>query len=105
MFKRKGLRKSRPYTEKEYAALQKDILNLMDRAKRMIKSGNKKYVNNVIKWEDEIDALEKEFKRNHIERLKQKICNPEADTIFLESLRNLERISDHAYSIVLSLIN
>ena len=93
------------YGRKELRTLFKRVLSNYGAALKAIKSGNKKYVNNVIKLEDEIDALEKEFKRNHIERLKQNICNPEADTIFVESLRNLERISDHAYSIVLSLIN
>ena len=51
-----------------------------------------------------IDELEKKYKANHIDRLKRKICQPEADTIFVESLRNLERISDHAYNLVLTLI-
>ena len=93
------------YGRKELRTLFRRVLSNYGAALKAIKSGNKKYVNNVIKREDEIDALEKEFKRNHIERLKQNICNPEADTIFVESLRNLERISDHAYNIVLSFIN
>ena len=92
------------YGRKELRTLFKRVLSNYGAALKAIKSGNKKFVNNVIKWEEEIDALEKEFKRNHIERLKQNICHPEADTIFVESLRNLERISDHAYNIVLSLI-
>jgi len=92
------------YGRKELRTLFRRVLRNYGEALKALKSGNKKQVNHVIKWEDEIDALEKEFKRNHIERLKQKICNPEADTIFVESLRNLERISDHAYNIVLSLI-
>ena len=93
------------YGRKELRTLFRRVLRNYGAALKAIKSGNKKYVNHVINWEDEVDALEKEFKRNHIERLKQKICHPEADTIFVESLRNLERISDHAYNIVLSLIN
>ena len=92
------------YGRKELRILFKRVLRNYGEALKAVKAGNKKHVNHVIKWEDEIDALEKEFKRNHIERLKQQICHPEADTIFVESLRNLERISDHAYNIILSLI-
>ncbi len=92
------------YGRKELRTLFRQVLRNYGEALKAIEFGNKKYVNHVIKWEDEIDALEKEFKRNHIQRLKQKICYPEADTIFVESLRNLERISDHAYNIVISLI-
>ena len=93
------------YGRKELRTLFRRVLSNYGAALKAVASGNKKYVNHVIKREDEIDALEKKFKRNHIERLKQRICNPEAGTIFVESLRNLERISDHAYNIVLSLIN
>jgi phosphate:Na+ symporter len=93
------------YGRKELRTLFRRVLSNYGAALKAVASGNKKYVNHVIKWEDEIDALEKKFKRNHIERLRQRICNPEAGTIFVESLRNLERISDHAYNIVLSLIN
>ncbi|MGB8982091.1 MAG: hypothetical protein WCC12_09460 [Anaerolineales bacterium] len=32
----------------------------------------------------------------HIERLEEGICNSEANVIFTETLRVLERISDHA---------
>ncbi len=31
-----------------------------------------------------------------VERLEAGTCNPEADVIFTETLRNLERVSDHA---------
>jgi phosphate:Na+ symporter len=69
-----------------------------------LKSGDTTMVTRILTIEEEIDTLEKEYKHNHIDRLKKKICNPEADTIFVESLRNLERISDHAYNIALTLI-
>jgi phosphate:Na+ symporter len=58
----------------------------------------------VIQSEDEVDHMEKKFKRNHVERLKKGMCQPEADPIFVETLRNLERISDHSYNIALALI-
>ena len=93
------------YGRKELRSMFRRVLTNYGVSLKAIKTGNIKYVKNVIKREDEIDIMEKQFKRNHIERMKQKICNPEADTIFVESLRNLERISDHAYNIVLSLID
>ena len=35
-------------------------------------------------------------RQSHIRRLEEGVCQPEADVIFTETLRNLERISDHA---------
>ena len=80
------------------------VLKTYGLALKALKTENRKFVDQVMKGEDEIDNLEKSYKLNHIERLKKKICNPELDTIFVESLRNLERISDHSYNIALSLI-
>ncbi|MGC9397307.1 MAG: PhoU domain-containing protein [Anaerolineae bacterium] len=46
--------------------------------------------------EEEFDALYLEARQGHIQRLEEGICAPEADVLFVEWLRNLERISDHA---------
>ncbi|MFN2108383.1 MAG: Na/Pi cotransporter family protein [Anaerolineae bacterium] len=46
--------------------------------------------------EDEFDDLYLEARQGHIQRLEEGICAPEADVLFVEWLRNLERISDHA---------
>ncbi len=60
-------------------------------------------IDQVVQNEDEVDHLEKKCKRGHIQRLRKGLCQPEADPIYVETLRNLERISDHAYNIALSL--
>jgi phosphate:Na+ symporter len=52
--------------------------------------------------EDEFDHLYIEARQGHIERLEAGICHPEADVIFTETLRNLERISDHADNLGIS---
>ncbi len=46
--------------------------------------------------EDEFDQLYMVARQGHIDRLRDEICTPEADVLFVEALRNLERISDHA---------
>ena len=52
--------------------------------------------------EDEFDHLYIEARQGHIERLEAGVCHPEADVIFTETLRNLERISDHADNLGIS---
>lgn len=51
--------------------------------------------------EDSIDAKEKEFRRNHIERIILQECDPERGVIFADVLSNLERMGDHAHNIAL----
>lgn len=46
--------------------------------------------------ESEFDRLYWHARQKHIDRLAEGVCNPEADVIYTETLRNLERISDHA---------
>ncbi|MHA2286319.1 MAG: Na/Pi cotransporter family protein, partial [Candidatus Thorarchaeota archaeon] len=57
-----------------------------------------------IELEDEVDQLERRLKLAHTERMKDGVCMPEADTVYTETLRNLERISDHADNIALDVM-
>jgi phosphate:Na+ symporter len=49
--------------------------------------------------EQQVDVYAKEFRLNHIERMRQEICEPMSGTIFTDTIINLERIADHAYNI------
>lgn len=53
-----------------------------------------------IELENEIDLLEEQLRDNHIERLKNKVCNISSGLIFLDTISNLERIGDHCKNIV-----
>jgi phosphate:Na+ symporter len=54
--------------------------------------------------ESVFDRLYLQARQRHIERLETGICNPEANVIFTETLRNLERISDHADNLGVSVM-
>lgn len=55
----------------------------------------------VLKLEDEIDAMERDLRKRHIDRLNQGVCNPGSGVIFIDILSNLERVGDHANNIAL----
>jgi len=71
---------------------------------KAFRKNDRTLVEQVVQSEDKVDKMEKRFKRNHVERIRKGLCQPEADPIFVETLRNLERVSDHSYNIALSLI-
>ena len=49
--------------------------------------------------EKDVDWLETEYKTNHVRRLEDGTCDPQAGILFVEILHNLERIGDHAVNI------
>lgn len=59
----------------------------------------------VVKLEEEIDQLEKEYRNNHITRLNEQACNPHSGVLFLDMLSNLERVSDHSLNIALYVLD
>jgi len=64
-------------------------LNLMDREEALI----------VIQKEDQIDKMERVFRKKHIIRMNEGICTGPAGIVFVDVISNLERIGDHAVNI------
>lgn len=60
---------------------------------------DKKLVQTVRDLESKTDVLQRTFEANHVQRLKKKICNPVSGIIFVDILRNLERVADHSNNI------
>ncbi len=53
----------------------------------------------VIKQEDQIDSMERKFRKKHILRLNEGLCSGSAGIVFVDIISNLERIGDHALNI------
>ena len=71
---------------------------------KSLKTKNKDLAKVAEKLEDQVDALERKLKASHVDRVKTGVCDPQADAVFVETLRNLERISDHADNIAYDVI-
>ncbi len=69
-----------------------------------LKTRNKDVAKDAEQLEEEVDELERELRTAHNQRVAEGVCQPEADTVFVETLRNLERVSDHADNIALDII-
>ncbi|MDF1539788.1 MAG: Na/Pi cotransporter family protein [Candidatus Thorarchaeota archaeon] len=74
------------------------------RAVEALKTRNRDLAKDAEQLEDEVDLLERELKTAHTKRMSEGVCMAEADTVFIETLRNLERISDHADNIALDIL-
>lgn len=59
----------------------------------------------VVEREGEIDLMERNYRKEHIRRLNEGTCSPEAGIVFLDVISNLERIGDHASNIALAVLD
>lgn len=90
------------FTEEAYAELKEisdTALKAFEYSVKARETENIEFVRNVVKYEDIVDTLEEEFREKHIERLSKNNCNTEAGIIFVDTLVNLERMSDHSLNI------
>jgi phosphate:Na+ symporter len=66
--------------------------------------GNKELAKEVSALESEFDRLYWRTRQTHIHRIEQGLCHPTSDVIFTETLRILERVSDHADNLAVSVM-
>ncbi|MPM91273.1 hypothetical protein SDC9_138401 [bioreactor metagenome] len=83
-----------------------EMTNIYNKAQENFKASldclaknNKQGVSEIYKVEDEVDALNKLYKKRHMERLNKGKCTIDSGVLFLDLLTNLERVSDHACNI------
>lgn len=64
-------------------------LDLMDRETALV----------VLQKEEQIDKMERKFRKKHIIRMNEGLCTGSAGIVFVDIISNLERIGDHAVNL------
>lgn len=81
----------------------KKMIELTDRtisqALLALENDDKDMANKVLLDEDELDRMEREYRKNHISRLNNNLCTGNSGAVFLDILSNLERMGDHSKNI------
>ena len=84
----------------EFWSMYDTVEKALNYALDSLKTEDLKKADYVIKeLEMKIDTQEKQYRKNHIERLNRGECNPEKGVSFIDMLSNLERIGDHSHNI------
>ena len=73
-------------------------------AVKAVEADDKDIARAVKESEEQIDVMEKQLRDSHRQRLEHGVCTPRADILFVETLRNLERIGDHADNLGISVL-
>lgn len=85
--------------QKELKEMIDEVINMFDNIVKILNRKNMKLATYILDQEGKVDQLEKELRNNHLKRLKTGVCRPQAGVIFLDTIRNLERIGDHSDNI------
>jgi len=71
----------------------------IDSAITSLSTFNSQLAKEVIEIEGNIDVMEEQFRKSHIERLNARLCSPAGGAIYVDLLSNFERIGDHSNNI------
>jgi phosphate:Na+ symporter len=93
-----------PQATRELENLSSHTLCTFSSAIQAFQDNDKVLARRVCDMESEFDKLYWQTRQRHIDRLDAGLCTPEANVIFTETLRTLERISDHADNLGVSVM-
>ena len=91
-----------PFTDEAIQELEvmcRSVYATYTQALQAFRDSDRQLGEKVCEDESEFDILYWKTRQKHIDRLEAGSCSPKADVIFTETLRLLERISDHADNI------
>lgn len=75
------------------------VIKTFDYAIRAIEKDDVEIAKQAIQGEEEVDRIEKQYRKQHIKRLERESCLPEAGVIYIDMMTSLERISGYADNI------
>ena len=80
------------------------VVEIIEYSVEMFTKNDKSHVQQILSLEDEIDEEERTLQQQHVVRLTQNECTPEAGMIFSDVISGLERVADHATNIAFSVM-
>ncbi|MBR4759553.1 MAG: Na/Pi cotransporter family protein [Lachnospiraceae bacterium] len=86
-----------------------DMLNMVNTlllfAIEMFYTNSEEHLQDIINLEEGVDEKELELQKNHVQRLADGVCTPEAGMLFADVTGGLERIADHATNLAFSVLS
>ena len=97
-----------PFSEQaieEIMMMHQKVMKSCRQAVEALETSNVDLARRIISREIRIDAIERDLRASHIERLNNKQCTAGSGIIFLDALSNMERIADHTEKIAYFVID
>lgn len=87
--------------KEEMQGMLKEITTMYELTSQIYDSRNMTNLPLVMESEDKVDAMKKSMGDNHVVRLSEGSCSPEAGAIYLNLASNCERVGDHLRNITI----
>ena len=84
--------------------LSNEIEKMCDDIIKALKDNNIKGAKSALAHENNLNRMQIEFRRSHVERMSGGICSPQAGLIFIDLVDNIEKIGDHLTNIAQAII-
>lgn len=88
-----------PDAQAELKALSALVLAASNKALKAMEEDNREVAQESLELSHQVKLLQKEIRKNHVARLNDKTCEPQAGFVMLELLINMKRVSDHSKNI------
>ncbi|MBQ3103311.1 MAG: Na/Pi cotransporter family protein [Oscillospiraceae bacterium] len=93
-----------PQAEEELAVCKDAILEILALTEKAMKESDIETAKMVEPLEEVVDALRKELKMRHIQRVQAGCCTLELGFIFNDCIHNFERVADHCSNIAVAVL-
>jgi len=84
--------------------LKKEVEQMCDNIIAALKDNDREQAESALVHEDNLNRMQIEFRRSHVERMSGGICSPHAGLIFIDLVDNIEKIGDHLTNIAQAII-
>lgn len=89
----------------EIMGMHEKVMKSCKQAIEALETSDVELARKIISRENKIDAIEKELRTGHIDRLNHGQCSTGSGIIFLDAISNMERVADHAEKIAYYVID
>lgn len=88
----------------EAAKLSREINQMFDKIAASLEEGNIEVAKSAIENERNINKMQVDFRRSHVQRMNDGVCGAESGLIFIDFVDNIEKIGDHLTNIAQAVI-
>jgi len=88
----------------EAARLRKEVTQMFENVIAAFEGNDTDPAKRALKNEDEINVMQIDFRRSHVQRMTEAKCTAEVGVIFIDFVNNIEKIGDHLTNIAQAII-